>query len=134
MSESVEQSYQNWRTRLDDNGVLWVAIDKAGTGTNVLSSDVLREANALLAEIEQAVPRALVLHSAKASGFIAGADVKEFSALENPEQAYTLIRQGQSVLDRLEALPCPTIALINGFALGGGLELALACRYRILLD
>jgi 3-hydroxyacyl-CoA dehydrogenase/enoyl-CoA hydratase/3-hydroxybutyryl-CoA epimerase len=134
MSETVASSYQHWRTRRDGNGVLWVALDKAGTSTNVLSSDVLREANALLAEIEQAVPRALVLHSAKANGFVAGADIKEFTALENPEQAYALIRQGQSVLDRLEALPCPTIALINGFALGGGLELALACRHRILLD
>src|SRR6185369_8667186 len=109
-------------------------LDNAGTGTNVLSSEVLGEASALLERIERQPPRAVVIYSEKKSGFVAGADVKEFATLETAEQAFTLIRAGQAVFDRIEALPCPTIALMNGFALGGGLELALACRYRIVVD
>jgi 3-hydroxyacyl-CoA dehydrogenase/enoyl-CoA hydratase/3-hydroxybutyryl-CoA epimerase len=114
--------------------VLWLAFDKEGTGTNVLASDVLLEADALLAEIEQQPPRALIVCSAKKNGFVAGADIKEFTRLATPDEAYTLIRRGQAVFDRIEALRFPTVALINGFALGGGLELALACRYRIVVD
>ena len=68
-------------------------------------------------------PKALIVTSAK-RGFIAGADIKEFVGIRTPDQAYELICQGQQVLDRLAALPCPTIAAINGFALGGGLEVA----------
>jgi len=75
----------------------------------------------------------MILTSAK-RGFIAGADIKEFVGIRTPDQAYELIRRGQQVLDKLAALPCPTIAAINGFALGGGLEVALACRYRVLVD
>ncbi len=72
--------------------------------------------------------------SGKKSGFIAGADIKEFTAIANAEDGFLLIHAGQQVLNRLEALPCPTVAAIHGFALGGGLELALACRYRVAVN
>ena len=72
-----------------------------------------------------------MLISAKKSGFIAGADIREFTGIRDETSGYTLIRRGQQVFDRLEALPCPSVAAIHGFALGGGLETALACRYRV---
>ncbi|MEM9209420.1 MAG: 3-hydroxyacyl-CoA dehydrogenase NAD-binding domain-containing protein, partial [Pseudomonadota bacterium] len=70
----------------------------------------------------------------KSNGFIMGADINEFTTISDPNEAYELIRLGQKVLDRLEALPCPTVAVISGFALGGGLELAMACDYRLAFD
>ncbi|HZO21577.1 MAG TPA: 3-hydroxyacyl-CoA dehydrogenase NAD-binding domain-containing protein [Steroidobacteraceae bacterium] len=120
-----------WSSERDADGVLWLSIDKPGTSANVLSSNVLRELDALLQPLAQQPPRAVVVLSAKKSGFVAGADIKEFTGISNAEEGYQLIRAGQQVLDHLEALRCPTVAAIHGFALGGGLELALACRYRV---
>ncbi|MCZ6771156.1 MAG: 3-hydroxyacyl-CoA dehydrogenase NAD-binding domain-containing protein, partial [Proteobacteria bacterium] len=118
----------------DQAGVAWLKIDKADGGANVLSGAVLTELNELLEMLESDPPRGVVLYSGKSSGFVMGADINEFTTIENTEQAFTLIRLGQAVMDRLEALPCPTVAVINGFALGGGLELAMACDYRIALE
>jgi 3-hydroxyacyl-CoA dehydrogenase/enoyl-CoA hydratase/3-hydroxybutyryl-CoA epimerase len=95
---------------------------------------VLQELAELLSEISRAKPVGVVIRSAKRSGFVAGADIKEFLDLRTPEEAYTLIRRGQQVLDRLESLECPSVAVIHGFALGGGLELALAATYRVGAD
>jgi len=120
-----------WQSERDADGIVWLTIDKPGTSANVLSSSVLRELDAVLDPLARNPPRAVVVISAKKSGFVAGADIKEFTGITNAEEGYRLIRIGQQVLDRLEALPCPTVAAIHGFALGGGLELALACRYRI---
>jgi 3-hydroxyacyl-CoA dehydrogenase / enoyl-CoA hydratase / 3-hydroxybutyryl-CoA epimerase len=128
-------NHKHWKLRRDADGIAWLCFDKADASTNVLSREVMTELNEQLAALEQDLPKkALVIHSGKKSGFIAGADIKEFTTLTHPDEAYEMVRAGQHVMDRLEALSCPTIALINGFALGGGLELALACRYRILND
>lgn len=129
----MNKSSTHWRLETDADGVAWLALDKAGASTNSLSREVMEELDAMLAEVARALPQALIVTSAK-RGFIAGADIKEFVGIRTPDQAYELIRQGQQVLDKLAALPCPTIAAINGFALGGGLEVALACRYRVLVD
>jgi len=118
----------------DGDGIVWLIADKPGTSANVLSSHVLRELDALLDRIALPPPRGVVVISAKKSGFIAGADIKEFTGITSAENGYRLIHAGQQVFDRLEALPCPTVAALHGFALGGGLELALACRYRIAAD
>ncbi len=75
-----------------------------------------------------------MIRSAKPSGFIAGADIKEFLKIRTPEEGYELVRAGQTVLQALEYLPCPSVAALHGFALGGGLELALACTYRVAAD
>ena len=120
-----------WRMERDAEGIVWLTADKPGTSTNVLSSHVLRDLNTLLDRIAADLPRGIVVVSGKKSGFIAGADIKEFTGITSAETGYRLIHAGQQVFDRLEALPCPTVAAIQGFALGGGLELALACRYRV---
>ncbi len=121
----------HWRTEDDADGIRWLLLDKADSDTNVLSQDVLRELALLVEELAASPPRGVVLKSAKPSGFVAGADISEFRALADSGQAEDLVANAQGVLDRLEALPCPTVAAIHGFALGGGLELALACDYRI---
>jgi 3-hydroxyacyl-CoA dehydrogenase/enoyl-CoA hydratase/3-hydroxybutyryl-CoA epimerase len=100
----------------------------------VLSSGVLRELDAVLEPLARNPPRAVIVISGKKSGFVAGADIKEFTGIANTEDGFRLIHAGQEVLNRLEALPCPTVAAIHGFALGGGLELALACRYRVAVN
>src|SRR5215510_14892023 len=89
---------QHWRLKTDDDGVAWLTIDKAGSSANRLSRQVMEELNALLEQIERALPKALILTSAK-RGFIAGADIREFVGIQTPDQAYQLIRRGQEVLD-----------------------------------
>jgi len=129
---NVASSY--WTLRVDDDQVAWLKFDVPGSSANSLSRPAVLGLDEQLAVLERSLPRAVVIESAKKSGFIAGADIKEFVGLTSPETAYELVRPAQRVLDRLEALPCPTVAAINGFALGGGLELALACKYRVAAD
>lgn len=131
MNTMAETDFKHWQLTRDEKGIAWLALDQAEASTNTLGSEVMQELGRVLDSIEQDMPQALIVFSRKKKGFVAGADIKEFTALENPDQAYELIRGGQQVLDRLAALPCPTVAMIHGFALGGGLELALACRYRV---
>jgi 3-hydroxyacyl-CoA dehydrogenase/enoyl-CoA hydratase/3-hydroxybutyryl-CoA epimerase len=124
----------SWRLEVDADRIAWLTCDTPGTSTNVLSSAVLRELAATLSDMALCEPRGVVLRSGKRSGFVAGADIKEFIELRTPGEAYDLIRSGQQVLDQLENLPCPSVAAIQGFALGGGLELALAATFRIGAD
>lgn len=124
----------NWKSDRDSADIAWLTLDKTGASANVLSRSVLVELDAHLQTLAASPPKGVVIKSGKSSGFIAGADIKEFTTLRNASEGYALVRAGQQVFDRLEALPCPTVALIQGFALGGGLELALACRYRVAAD
>lgn len=125
---------QDWTLEIDADGIAWLRIDKQDANTNVLSETVLDQFVAQLEQLERQPPRALVIHSGKPNGFFAGADVRAFAPMPSREHALELIRRGQRAFDRLEALPFPTLALIHGFCLGGGLELALACDYRIADD
>ncbi len=122
---------QNWKTQTDDNGIFWLCIDKADASANVLSSDVLMELNDILDALAGNPPRGLVLYSGKPGSFVMGADITEFTSIESQEKAFELTRLGQQLFDKLENLPCPTVAAVNGVCLGGGLELVMACDYRI---
>ncbi len=121
-----------YETAADGIGTLW--LDVPERSANTLSSAVLIELDEVLKGIEASPPRGLIIRSGKKSGFIAGADVNEFTTLSSVDQALVMIRRGQQLCDRIAALPCPTVALLQGFALGGGMELALACRYRVGVD
>jgi 3-hydroxyacyl-CoA dehydrogenase / enoyl-CoA hydratase / 3-hydroxybutyryl-CoA epimerase len=124
----------SWSLEIDADRIAWLNCDTPGASTNVLSAAVLRDLAAKLAQILTLRPSGVVIGSAKSNGFIAGADIKEFLQIQTPEQGFELVRAGQKVLQQLEDLPCPSVAMLHGFALGGGLELALACTYRIGAD
>ena len=134
MTDMNEPGYVNWRPETDGDGILWLCLDKAEGSANVLSEEVLREFEQIIAGIEAEPPRGLVIWSGKANGFVMGADINEFTTIETADQGYELIRIGQQLFERVERLRCPSVAVFNGFALGGGLELAMACTYRIALD
>ena len=123
-----------WTCVLDAERIAQLTLDVPDKSANTLSSDVLAELATLLDTLEREPPRGLILRSGKRNGFIAGADINEFTTLDSVDAALVMIRRGQVVCDRLAALPCPTVALLQGFALGGGMELALACRYRVGVD
>jgi 3-hydroxyacyl-CoA dehydrogenase/enoyl-CoA hydratase/3-hydroxybutyryl-CoA epimerase len=151
--------WTNWRLRTDEDGIAWLLFDKEGASANTLSAKVLTELDAVLEKIERDQPRGLVIRSAKRTGFIAGADIAQFRGIADlgqviaeldPRIAATacsaghgaaagvqleaLIAKGHEVLDRLDRLPLPTVAVIHGYCLGGGLEVALACDFRIAVD
>jgi 3-hydroxyacyl-CoA dehydrogenase/enoyl-CoA hydratase/3-hydroxybutyryl-CoA epimerase len=126
--------YQNWKLASDADGIAWVSLDKAGSATNVLSADVMAELDRVLDELAAQKPRAAIFRSAKESGFIAGADVEEFTRIKDADDAMRLVKRGWDTYNKLAALPFPTLALVSGFCMGGGVELALACRYRIAVD
>lgn len=125
---------KHWRFERGRDGIVWLTLDQAGSAVNTLSVDVVAELDARLMAIEKDLPRGVIIRSGKPGGFIAGADIKEFLRARTREQAAELIRGCHTVLDRLESLACPTLSLIHGYCLGGGLELALATRYRLALD
>jgi len=124
----------DWNSHSDDDGILWLTLDMQGTATNVLSISVLEQLDSLLDDIEANPPRALIFRSGKSKGFIAGADVNEFLDVTTTQEALIMIKRGQKLFSRVEALPCTTVAMIEGFCMGGGTELALACDYRLALD
>lgn len=128
------ENFQHWQVKLDNEQVLWLSLDRAGASVNSMNRDVFTELDQIINDIEKNKPRGVIITSAKKKGFIAGADITQFTALKTADEAFDLIRQAQLVLDKLEALSVPTVAMINGFCMGGGTELALACRYRVALD
>jgi 3-hydroxyacyl-CoA dehydrogenase / enoyl-CoA hydratase / 3-hydroxybutyryl-CoA epimerase len=126
--------YRNWTLKTDEQNILWLEFDRENQAVNSFSQDVMQELDTILDSVHQLNPKGVVITSAKKTGYIAGADITQFSTLSTEEEAFSLIRQGQLVFNKLEQLPMPTVALINGFCLGGGYEMALACRYRVALN
>jgi len=127
-------SYRNFKLTRDDDGIAWLLFDRADASANTLSAEVMEEFDKILAELEGHRPAGLVIRSAKTSGFIAGADVNEFRGVTDANLVEQTIGRAHAVIDRLEALRVPNVAVIHGFCLGGGLEVALACQMRIAID
>ena len=126
--------YRNFKLTRDADGVAWLLFDREGTSANTLSADLIEELDKVLAELEGHRPTGLVIRSAKKSGFIAGADVNAFRGATDVAAVETEIGRAHAVIDRLEALRVPSVAVIHGFCLGGGLEVALACQMRIAIE
>src|SRR5262245_40545184 len=126
---------KDWRYSVDMQGTAWAVFDREGESQNSLGRRALEELGAIVEAAERAARersiRGLVFISGKEKGFIVGADVREFDQLADERQVMDSIGQVNGYLDRLERLPIPVVACIHGFCIGGGLELALACHWRI---
>lgn len=125
---------KHWRWEPDEDGYGFLVFDRAKSGANTFSSEVLDELNQVIERFESDTPAGVAIVSGKSSGFIAGADINQFRNFDDAGQVRAFIEQGHRVFDRLEGLSCPTVAAIHGFCMGGGLEMALACRYRVCTD
>jgi len=125
---------KHWKLNVDAEHFAWLAFDRAGETTNTISSEVLRELGQIADHLAAMPPKGLAILSAKENGFAAGADIDEFTRIASADVAIAFMRLGNEVYDKVAALPFPTVALIHGFCMGGGLELALACRYRVADD
>ena len=133
-TKGVLGTFRHFKFESDRDGILWMTFDKEGASTNTFSSDVMEELDRVIDELARARPRGLVFRSGKPSGFIAGADVEEFTKVQSADEAVAIVRRGWDTFNKFEALPFPRVALVRGFCMGGGLELALVCSHRIAVD
>ncbi len=128
-------NYKHWEMNTDVDGIVWLGMNRKNATVNTINNEVLDELNSLLQDVSQKTSaKGLIIHSLKSKGFIAGADVSIFCSFKKQTEVIDFLRKGQAVFSRLEMLTIPTVAMINGFCMGGGLELALACDYRIATD
>ena len=126
----MSEKFQNLSLEQSEAGRYLLSIDRPKQ-LNALSQDTIREFGEAITQIEaDPLARVLIITGAGERAFIAGADIREFQGL-SALQARALAQAGQSVLQRLENLPIPVVAAVNGFALGGGCEVALACDWII---
>src|SRR5437868_6769893 len=124
---------KHWRWEKDREALIWLTFDKQGESANTFSRQALEELRSTLRAIAVEHPKGMIIRSAK-DGFIAGADVEEFTRFKSPQEAMAFVKLGWDVFQELSELAFPTTAMVNGFCMGGGVELALACRYRVALD
>lgn len=130
----TELNLKNWRLEPDASGIITAILDKAGESANSLSKDVMDELAILLDNFDTNPPKAVIFRSGKSAGFVAGADINEFRHLDTKEKGLEIIGRGWNLFNRLAAVKYPTLALVRGHCLGGGLELALACKYFLVVD
>ncbi|HEX8694535.1 MAG TPA: 3-hydroxyacyl-CoA dehydrogenase NAD-binding domain-containing protein [Longimicrobium sp.] len=138
LAEAEEAVATRPPVRMDvEDGIAILRMDQPGKPVNVISADLVEAMQEILEELERdggSTIRAAVLVSEKKGTWIAGADIEQFKEFQTPEDGERASRAGQELLNRLENLIIPTVAAIDGAALGGGLETALACTYRIATD
>jgi 3-hydroxyacyl-CoA dehydrogenase / enoyl-CoA hydratase / 3-hydroxybutyryl-CoA epimerase len=125
---------KHWKLRSEESGIVWATLDKQDAAANALSAEVLSEFNEILDQLDSSPPQGLIIHSGKAAGFIAGADIQEFTQLDTADKGRALVERGWILFNRLAAVNYPTLAIVRGHCLGGGLELALGCRYLLAVD
>jgi 3-hydroxyacyl-CoA dehydrogenase / enoyl-CoA hydratase / 3-hydroxybutyryl-CoA epimerase len=126
---------KHWRFQIDFENLAWATIDTQGQSQNTLGRETVEELEAIVTAVEQAARdksiRGLIVMSGKEKSFIAGADIREFDSLKTEAEVTEVVKAVTSIFDRVEQMPVPVVAAIHGFCLGGGLEFALACHYRI---
>ncbi|HEX5665182.1 MAG TPA: enoyl-CoA hydratase-related protein, partial [Xanthomonadaceae bacterium] len=123
--------FAHWQAQERPDGVIVLSFDRADASVNTFAQDVLIELDGIVERLAVDPPKGLVIRSAKASGFVAGADIREFQAFDAKGTVNDAIFRGQQVFQKIAELPCPTVTAIHGFCMGGGTEIALACRYRV---
>ncbi len=128
------QTYKHWHLERDSDDIAWLTIDREGEKTNTLGREVIEELDAILQALHQRLPTGVIISSGKTSGFIAGADIREFEAFTEASSVTEQVKLGHAVFAKLETLACPTVAAVKGFCLGGGYELALCCKYIIAFE
>ncbi|MCV0396734.1 MAG: enoyl-CoA hydratase/isomerase family protein [Rhizobiaceae bacterium] len=129
--DEVISTTDHWTLKKGADGIAWLILDRKDESANTLSEDVIVELDRMLSEVEGLRPKGLAIRSAKTGGFAAGADIRDFRGVTDAAEIEERMREAHRVIDRLAALPFPTIAIVHGHCLGGGLELALACDRRI---
>lgn len=129
-----DKTYKNWHLEFDEDNILWLHLDMAESSVNLLASRVFDELYLILEDLEKNLPEGVIILSDKKDSFVFGADIKEFTELKNQQQAIDFLERGHALMNKVEALSCPTVSMIHGICLGGGTELSLACRYRVMSD
>lgn len=125
--------YQHWKVKTDQNNITWLLIDRAERSVNTLNVELLQEFDVILDSIAaDSTVKGVVIGSAKKGSFVMGADIDQFTKVKSIDESYPFIKQVHAIYAKLENLTIPTVAMIQGFCLGGGLELALACHYRVM--
>ena len=126
---------KDWRFSVDGEGIAWAIFDREGESANSLGRRPLEELAAIVERVEADARagrvKGLVIMSGKERSFIVGADIREFESFETEAQVIESLKPINAMLARIERLPVPVVAAIHGVCVGGGLELILACHYRI---